>query len=115
MTAASSCGLLKVHMDTCTPSLSTSPDACSATSASMRELTLDGSQHAKLLQLCAGHEDLLRLLAEAPHFTPATEDEVSRARSVYADDDIEIEDGCGISEADAGIWVRAWLYVRHDD
>lgn len=48
---------------------------------------------------------------------PAKPDEGARleavdaARNLYASDEVEIEADAGISEADGGVWVQAWVWV----
>jgi hypothetical protein len=41
---------------------------------------------------------------------------IIRAREIYADDDLEIEDSAATSETDAatGAWVQAWVFVPYD-
>lgn len=38
--------------------------------------------------------------------------DVQRARDEYATDDVEIDDEPDISEAENGVWVAAWVWVR---
>ena len=40
---------------------------------------------------------------------------VSKARELYADDDLEIDDNPNISVAENGMWVAAWVWVSDDD
>lgn len=43
---------------------------------------------------------------------------IEAARDLYAmrsGDDVEIDDDAGTSGSDAGTWVQAWVYVRHDE
>lgn len=49
-------------------------------------------------------------------FADATQ--IQRARDEYAvgsDDDVEIDDPAVISEADEGVWVQAWVYLRNEE
>ena len=44
----------------------------------------------------------------------ATQEEIDEARAMYADDDINIDDGAKASRADEGVWVAAWVWVPND-
>lgn len=44
----------------------------------------------------------------------ATPEEIERARSEYADDDINIDDGAAASRADDGVWVAAWVWLSEE-
>jgi hypothetical protein len=49
-----------------------------------------------------------------PIFTPATSDQIERARRAYAfdTDDIAIDDNALVSEAEDGdVWVSAWVWL----
>lgn len=36
---------------------------------------------------------------------------IDRARELYANDDLEIDDDAVISASDDGCWVQAWVWV----
>lgn len=40
---------------------------------------------------------------------------IAQARESYASDDVEIDDAPEVSEADNGVWVAAWVWVRDDE
>jgi hypothetical protein len=40
--------------------------------------------------------------------------DVERARELYANDELEIDDNAIISQADDGCWVAAWVWVPVD-
>ncbi len=59
--------------------------------------------------------DAAKLLSSVkPATTPATPEQIQRARQLYAersDDDVEIDDNATISESENGVWVSAWVWV----
>ena len=48
-------------------------------------------------------------------FRRLRQDLIVRARDIYADDDLEIDEDAAISEAETHAWVSAWVYVRTTD
>ena len=48
--------------------------------------------------------------------TPATSDQIDRARRLYEQlDEIEIDDGANASETPNGVWVQAWVFVNSEE
>lgn len=47
--------------------------------------------------------------------TFATPKQIKQARNEYASDDIEIDDNAKTSETDEGVWVAAWVWLRHEE
>ena len=43
---------------------------------------------------------------------PADPAEIEEARQIHASDEINIDDNAGISHADGGFWVQAWVWVE---
>ena len=41
--------------------------------------------------------------------------EIGKARALYQEDDIEIDDDALVSRAEDGFWVQAWVWVGNDD
>ncbi len=41
----------------------------------------------------------------------ATPDQIDQARLIHQSHEVEIDDDAGVSEADAGFWVQAWVWV----
>lgn len=41
--------------------------------------------------------------------------DIRRAIAAYGSDDIEIDDDALTSVSDHGLWVQAWVHLRHDD
>jgi len=40
---------------------------------------------------------------------------VERARELYGDDDLTVDDDAVVSDADGGAWVAAWVWVPDDN
>lgn len=57
--------------------------------------------------------DLARAVvnADAGGRRAASPAELGRARGRYGSDDVEIDDGAHVSEADDGVWVQAWVWL----
>ena len=49
-----------------------------------------------------------------PDDSLATVEELDRARNMYANDDIGIDDGAKASRADEGVWVAAWVRLPNE-
>jgi hypothetical protein len=45
-------------------------------------------------------------------FKPFRDDLIERARALYADDDLAVDDDAALSDAETHVWVSAWVYVR---
>ena len=45
----------------------------------------------------------------------ATEEQVERARAIHGSDDLEIDRGACVAEAECGFWVQAWVWVPYDE
>jgi hypothetical protein len=47
----------------------------------------------------------------------ATDREIEIARSIYENDDIEIDNGAAVSRSpeDEGVWVAAWVWVSNQE
>lgn len=60
----------------------------------------------------------VRFVAETPDMllaTPATTEEIQRARDEYQNDDVEIDEGAEASHADGGVWVQAWVWLGDEE
>jgi hypothetical protein len=44
----------------------------------------------------------------------ATDAEIERARELYQDHAIEIDDGAKASRADEGVWIAAWVWLQNE-
>lgn len=40
--------------------------------------------------------------------------EIERARDLYQDDELQIDDNAMVSPAGDGIWVQAWVWLPHE-
>lgn len=77
-----------------------------------RQLTLSEAEHNAILTLCGGNPALVKLLKPAANFTPSTDAQRAAAMRIHANgDELEIDDNAGISQADDGYWVQAWVWV----
>lgn len=45
----------------------------------------------------------------------ATPEQIESARAIYGSDDINIDDGAGISQSDDGVWVHAWVWLNDEE
>lgn len=69
------------------------------------------AEHAELIERLRKFDDTLININEV-----ADEGLRSEAAALYASDEIEIDDqAVGVSHADDGSWVNAWVWVPHDD
>lgn len=50
--------------------------------------------------------------AESGTTEKASDEEVNRARRLYADDNVQIDDGAGASRGDGITWVQAWVALE---
>lgn len=46
-----------------------------------------------------------------PRKKKATPEQIDQARDIHQSNDVEINDDAGVSEADNGFWVQAWVWV----
>lgn len=45
----------------------------------------------------------------------ATNSEIDCARRLYAEDDVQIDEGALASRGEDGVWVQAWVLIPHQD